>query len=133
MATQTLRQDDVTVSRGVQIFLWIIQIIGAIMFFSAGMNKLTGGPDMVRMFDTIGIGHWFRYFTGGVEVLAAICLLTPRYSGLGALILVPVMIGAIFTHLFVIGGSPMIPIILVTLMAIVAIGRKEHVLRLLGR
>lgn len=133
MATDTLRQDDVTTSRAVHVFLWIVQIIGAAMFFMAGMSKLTGDAGMIGMFDTIGLGQWFRYFTGIVEVLAAVCLLTPRYSGLGALLLVPTMIGAIFTHLFVIGGSPMVPIILATLMAIVAIGRREHVLRLLNR
>lgn len=133
MATETLGKDDVDTSPAVNIFLWIVQIIGAVMFFIAGMSKLTGDAAMIRIFDTIGLGQWFRYFTGMVEVLAAVCLLTPRYSGLGALLLVPTMIGAIITHFFVIGGSPMVPIILVTMMAIVAIGRKEHVLQLLRR
>lgn len=133
MATETLKRDDVDTSPAVNISLWIVQIIGAVMFFIAGMSKLTGDAAMVRMFEAIGLGQWFRYFTGMVEVLAAVFLLTPRYSGIGALLLVPTMVGAIITHLFVIGGSPIVPIILATLMAIVAIGRKEHVLQLLRR
>ena len=30
---------------------------------------------MVEMFDKIGLGQWFRYLTGGLEVTGAILLL----------------------------------------------------------
>jgi uncharacterized membrane protein len=32
---------------------------------------------MVGLFDAIGIGQWFRYLTGGLEVLGAVALLVP--------------------------------------------------------
>lgn len=31
-------------------------------------SKLAGAPAMVGLFDTIGIGQWFRYLTGSLEV-----------------------------------------------------------------
>ena len=50
--------------------LWLTQIALAAMFVFAGGLKLTGAPDMVGLFDAIGIGQWFRYVTGSIEVVS---------------------------------------------------------------
>ena len=67
-------------SKAMNIVLWILQILGALMFLMAGANKLAGNEQMVGMFDAIGIGQWFRYLTGGIEVLSAILLLITLFS-----------------------------------------------------
>jgi putative oxidoreductase len=36
---------------------------------------LAGVPAMVELFDRVGLGQWFRYFTGLLEVAAGIGLL----------------------------------------------------------
>src|SRR5580765_6353092 len=106
--------------------LWILQIAAAAMFLMAGFAKLSGDPQMVVMFDAIGLGQWFRYLTGSFEVLGAILLLIPRLSGLGGLLLVGVMSGAVATHLFIIGGSPLMAIILLIVVGIIAWGRRQR-------
>ena len=121
------------INRGIDVGLWILQIAGAAMFFMAGIPKLIGDDQMAQVFETIGLGQWFRYATGLIEIVSAILLLTPGLAGLGAIILVPTMIGAILTHLFIIGGSPAIPAGLLIAMAIVAWGRWKETLRLIRR
>src|SRR6185295_19795134 len=79
----------------INVGLWILQIAAAGMFLMVGFFKLSGDPRMVGLFDAIGVGQWFRYVTGSLEVLGAILLLTPRLSGLAALLLVGVMLGAV--------------------------------------
>jgi putative oxidoreductase len=106
--------------------LWILQIGAAGMFLMVGFFKLSGDPRMVGLFDAIGVGHWFRYVTGSLEVLGAILLLIPRLSGLGALLLVGVMLGAVATHLFVVGGSPLGAIILLIVTGVIAWGRRQR-------
>jgi len=113
--------------------LWILQIGAAGMFLMAGFSKLSGDPRMVGLFDAIGFGRWFRYVTGSLEVLGAVLLLTPRLSGLGALLLVGVMLGAVTTHLFVIGGNPLPAIILLIVTGIIAWGRRERTIKLLAK
>jgi putative oxidoreductase len=49
--------------------LWLTQIALAGMFLLTGGLKLTGAPELVALFNAIGIGHWFRYMTGSVEVV----------------------------------------------------------------
>ena len=92
--------------------LWALQIVSAGMFLLAGALKLTGNPMMVQMFGAIGLGQWFRYLTGTIEVAGAVALLVPAVSAYGAAALAATMVGAILTHLFIVGGSPVVPILL---------------------
>ena len=116
----------------INVGLWILQIGAAGMFLMVGFFKLSGDPRMVGLFDAIGVGQWFRYVTGSLEVLGAILLLIPRLSGLGALLLVGVMLGAVATHLFVVGGSPLGAIILLIVTGVIAWGRRQRTMNLLA-
>jgi len=92
--------------------LWGVQIALAVMFLLAGGSKLLGASGMVALFNTIGIGQWFRYVTGFVEVGSAIALLVPSIAVYGALALVPTMIGAVAAELFIVGDSAVPPAVL---------------------
>jgi len=116
----------------INVGLWILQIGAAGMFLMVGFLKLSGDPQMVGLFDAIGLGQWFRYVTGSLEVLGAILLLVPRLSGLGALLLVGVMLGAVPTHLFVVGGSPLPAIILLIVTGVTAWGRRQRTMNVLA-
>ena len=105
----------------------------ALMLVMAGTSKLRGVPMMVGLFEAIGVGQWFRYVTGGLEVLGAALLFVPRLSGIGALTLAGVMVGAIATHLFIVGGSIAVPLALLVAALFVAYVRRDRVLALLGR
>jgi len=116
----------------INVGLWILQIGAAGMFLMVSFFKLSGDPRMVGLFDAIGLGQWFRYVTGSLEVLGAILLLVPRPSGLGALLLVGVMLGAVPTHLFVVGGSPLPAIILLIVTGVTAWGRRQRTMNVLA-
>ena len=84
---------------------WALQGIVAIAFLAAGAAKLASVPAMVEIFEHIGIGQWFRYVPGAVEITGAILLMWPGRSGLGALLLACTMAAALFTHFTVLGGN----------------------------
>jgi uncharacterized membrane protein YphA (DoxX/SURF4 family) len=113
--------------RGVNVALWILQVLLAAAFFMAGASKLAGNEMMVSQFETIGLGQWFRYVTGGLEIAAAILLVIPGKAGFGALLLIPIMLGAAAAHLIVFKNSPAAPLVLLGLAAIVAWGRFEQI------
>jgi putative oxidoreductase len=99
-------------NRAAVIALWAVQIALAGMFLLAGGSKLLGAAPMVALFDAIGIGQWFRYVTGLIEVGAAVALLVPAASVFGALLLVPTMVGAVVTQLVIVKQSAVPPAIL---------------------
>jgi hypothetical protein len=96
------------------------------MFLLAGSSKLFGNAAMVGLFDAIGVGQRFRYVTGLLEVSSAVALLVPSAAVFGALALVATMIGAIATHLFIVGGSPAVPVILLLGSAAVVWARRHQ-------
>jgi putative oxidoreductase len=107
------------------IALWTGQVAAAGVFLLAGISKLAGAPLMVAMFGAIGIGQWFRYVTGTIEVVSAVLLLIPSLAFFGAAALVPTMVGAILTHLFIVGGNPAVPVVLLAITATIAWARRR--------
>ena len=99
-------------TKALNVVLWVLQVLAASAFLLAGGLKLAGAQPMVAMFDKIGLGQWLRYLTGGLEVTGAILLLIPGTMVLGGALLVVTMVGAIATHLFILGGSPVPAIVL---------------------
>ena len=110
----------------VNIVLWVLQIGAAGMFLMVGFLKLSGNPQLVALFEAIGLGQWFRYLTGSLEVAGAILLLIQRTSGLAALMLAGVMACAVVTHVFIVGGSPLGATILLVVTGLVAWGRRHR-------
>jgi putative oxidoreductase len=92
--------------KGRLITLWTLSGLVALAFVFVGGGKLAGTAAMVDLFDKVGLGQWFRYFTGLLEVAGGIGLLIPRYAFYAAALLTMVMLGAIIAHVAVVGGSP---------------------------
>ena len=114
-------------SNGRVIALWLLSGLVALIFLAAGSAKLAGAAAMVDMFSKVGLGQWFRYFTGVLEVGAAVGLLMPRYASYAAAVLAIVMAGAIVAHLTVLGESAVPATVLFVLTAIIAYLRKPYI------
>jgi putative oxidoreductase len=113
-------------SRTAAIALWVAQVLLAAMFLMAGGSKLAGASAMVGLFDAIGAGQSFRYVTGAVEIISGIALLVPATAVFGALLLIPTMVGAILTNVFILHASPGMPIVLLLGVAVVAWVRRRQ-------
>ena len=90
-------------SKAARITAWILQIAVAGIFATAGFAKLSGAPESVGVFETLGVEPWGRYGTGLAEVVAAVFLLVPRAAVFGAMLSLGVITGAIGSHLTKLG------------------------------
>ncbi|QIG95441.1 MULTISPECIES: DoxX family protein [unclassified Bradyrhizobium] len=113
-------------SRWKSVTLWVVRGLLALAFAAAGGAKLYGVPMLVEEFQHIGLGQWFRYLTGSLELFGALLILVPSLAAFGGLLLGCIMVGATITHLFVIGGSPVPALVLLTLSAIVAYTKRSQ-------
>ena len=82
-----------------------IKALLTLAFLAAGLAKLSGVEMMVGTFEAIGVGQWFRYVTGAIEVAGAILLWLPGLAGFGAGLLTATMTGAVLAHVFILGPS----------------------------
>ncbi|MEL6467531.1 MAG: DoxX family protein [Pseudomonadota bacterium] len=98
---------------------WGLQILLALVFGAAGGAKLVGAAPMVDLFGQIGLGQWFRYFTGVIEVGSALLLFNARSAWIAASLLICTMIGAVIVHIVVVPSPPIGPLVLGTLSVVV--------------
>ena len=81
---------------------WALRISVAIVFVGTGLEKFPSGPGYwLEVFEAIGLGQWFRCFTGVVETLGGLLFLIPRATTVGAALLAASMVGAMVVHIFV--------------------------------
>src|SRR2546427_4505668 len=118
--TEGTRLGSGSTGKIINVGLWILQIGAAGMFLMVGFLKLSGDPQLVGLFDAIGLGQWFRYLTGTLEVAGSFLLFIPRPSGLGALVVARGVVGGVVGHVFFVGGGPPPAVILFFVSGVVA-------------
>jgi len=82
---------------------WILRITAAVILLQTLFFKFTAAPESVYIFTRVGAEPWGRIGSGVLELIAAVLLLTPRFSWLGSLLALGMMTGAILSHLTVLG------------------------------
>lgn len=82
---------------------WVVRLIAAIIFLQTLYFKFTGAPESVYIFSTLGVEPYGRIGSGIAELIAALLLLYPRTAGLGGLLGLGIISGAILSHLTVLG------------------------------
>ncbi len=89
-----------------KIVLWIVQIIVALILLQTLFFKFTGAEEAKYIFSTIGIEPWGRYLVGILELIAGILLFT-NWALYGAILALIISVGAIFSHLTILGVEVM--------------------------
>jgi putative oxidoreductase len=102
------------------------QVLVALAFVAAAAGKLLGSADMVALFDAVGVGQWFRYVTGLLELMGAFLLIVPGTAAFGSVLLAGVMVGAVVAHLTVLHTAPTAPLVLLALTALISWGRRSQ-------
>src|SRR5437867_1430858 len=81
---------------------WLSRTAVVLAFGFIGVTKFTDPQgEWSKIFQQIGFGQWFRYFTGAVQIAGAVMMLTPWARTIGAAMLACTMIGAMLVDVFV--------------------------------
>ena len=113
-----------TRSAGDVLAAWLPRVAVALVFLSVGSEKFGAHGPWIRIFARIGIGDWFRYLTGTLQVGGALLLFVPPLVRVGAIVLGCTMVGAIVTNIFILdtGLAAIIPSAL--LAAVIFVGLR---------
>ena len=82
---------------------WVLRITVAAILLQTLFFKFTGAPESIYIFETLGAEPWGRWGSGLVELAASVLILMPRTRSCGALLALGVIVGAIGSHLTVLG------------------------------
>src|SRR5215813_1625109 len=85
------------------IIAWICRVAAAVILLQTLFFKFTAAPESVYIFTKVGLEPWGRIGSGVAELIAAILILIPATTWIGAGLALGIMAGAIFSHLTVLG------------------------------
>lgn len=115
--------------------VWTLRILLALFFaLASALPKLLALPAATTVFDAMGVGHWFMYLTGLVELAGAVGLLVRRLAGPAATALIVFLVFAFVTQLTAMHGENAgTPFIFMVPLAVIAWNRRAATVELLGR
>ena len=88
---------------GLNILSWVLRATAAVILLQTLFFKFTAAPESVYIFTKVGAEPWGRIGSGVAELIAAVLILTPRFTWLGSVLVLGVMAGAILSHLTILG------------------------------
>lgn len=86
-----------------RILTWFFRVLASGILLQTLYFKFGGHPDSVALFTELGVEPYGRIGLGIAELITALMILVPRTTALGAIVGLFLMLGAIFTHVFIIG------------------------------
>ncbi|HUQ66998.1 MAG TPA: hypothetical protein VM101_12635 [Flavitalea sp.] len=85
------------------VLLWVCRIVSALIMLQTLYFKFTAAPESVHIFTMVGMEPEGRIATAIAELIASALILIPTTSAFGAGIALFIMLGAIATHLTILG------------------------------
>jgi len=87
--------------------LFVVSLLFGLMFINAGLNKFLNympmpkdlPESMVKLMGAFMQVSWFMPLVGLVEIVGGILFIIPRFRALGAIIILPVMIGILLVNI----------------------------------
>lgn len=86
-------------------WIYLVQLATAIIYLQTLYFKFSGQPVSVELFSKLGVEPWGRFLTGFLELVASVLILIPATAFFGGVLGAVIGIGAILSHLFVLGIS----------------------------
>ena len=84
-------------------FVLLLRIVAAIILIQTLYFKFSGAEESKYIFSTLGVEPFGRWFAGVSELIAATLILVPATQVFGALMGLGIMMGAILSHIFILG------------------------------
>ncbi|MBL7878936.1 MAG: DoxX family protein [Chryseobacterium gambrini] len=82
---------------------WALRLIPALILLQTLFFKFTAHPDSVAIFSQLHAEPFGRIFSGVLELITAVLILNPKTTFWGAVLGLVTMIGAIASHIFILG------------------------------
>ncbi|WP_027378831.1 DoxX family protein [Chryseobacterium daeguense] len=96
-----------------KIVKFIFALLFGLMFINAGLNKFLNympmekpTPEQMKLFAAFNEISWLMPLIGIVEIIGGLLFIFPKTRALGAIVILPVMVG-IVAHVFTLDKSPM--------------------------
>ncbi|WP_430402693.1 DoxX family protein [Fluviicola sp.] len=115
--------------------LFVFSLLFGLMFINSGLNKIFQympmpkdmPENMMKVVEAFGAIVWLMPLIAVVEIIGGVLVIIPKYRALGAILIFPIMIGILLTHIFnAPSGLPIALILLAVLVWIMIENRAKY-------
>jgi putative oxidoreductase len=113
--------------------LFVISLLFGLLFINSGLNKIFQympmpkdmPADMMKVVEAFGAIVWLMPLIAVVEIIGGILVIIPKYRALGALMILPIMVGILLTHIYNAPSGLPIALILVAVLTWIMIENRH--------
>ena len=88
--------------------LFVFSLLFGLVFINSGLNKIFQympmpkdmPEDMMKIVEAFASIVWLMPLIAVVEIIGGILVIIPKYRALGAIMILPIMVGILLTHIF---------------------------------
>lgn len=123
-----------------KITIFTVCLLMGLMFINAGLNKLFQyipmpadmPAGMVKMTEAMTSIGWLLPLVAIVEIIGGILFILPKTRLIGALVLLPITVGILMTHIYVAPSGLPVALILLIIQLIVMFQNRKKLLSLIS-
>ena len=112
--------------------LFVVSLLFGLMFINSGLNKIFQympmpkdmPENMVKLVEAFAAISWLMPLIAVVEVIGGVLVIIPKYRALGAMMIFPVMVGILLTHIFNAPSGLPIALVLTAVLAWIMIDNR---------
>jgi len=113
--------------------LFVVSVLFGLIFINAGLNKFFNyipvpadlPEKMVKVMAAMVEITWLMPLLASAEIVGGILFMIPKFRALGAIVIFPVMVGILLTHLFIEPSGLPIALVLMAINLWVIIENRE--------
>ncbi len=121
--------------------LWVVSFLFGLMFINAGLNKFFNympvpkdmPENLVKLMTALMQISWLLPLIAVAEISGGLLFITNRYRALGAIIIFPVMVGIVLTHIIYAPSGLPLALVLLAIEIWVIIENREKYLPMIKR
>lgn len=122
-----------------QKIIFVLSLLTGLLMINAGLNKFLNyipvpedlPENMKRVNDAFMEIGWLLPLVGAVEILGGILFIIPKTRALGALVILPIMVGILLTHIIIMPSGLAMAIVLMAINLWVIYENREKYLPIL--
>lgn len=112
--------------------LFVFSLLFGLVFINSGLNKIFQympmpkdmPENMMKVVEAFASIVWLMPLIAVVEIIGGILVIIPKYRALGAIMILPIMVGILLTHIFNAPSGLPIALILVAVLTWIMIDNR---------
>ena len=112
--------------------LFVLALLFGLMFINSGLNKFFQympmpkdmPENMMKLVEAFAAITWLMPLIAVVEIIGGVLAIIPKYRALGAIMILPVMVGILLTHIFNAPSGLPIALVLTAVLAWIMIDNR---------